>query len=107
MEWDKAKLTSRLMVFATNSVKADTAKIEIGSIDKDKIAFSSSNVKSFVDFDKRTGDFKANIPGQLTDFGYNQFASSMDQYFWDMDKQTILLTKGPKLAKSYFISHQA
>ena len=106
LEWDKAKLTSRLMVFATNSVKADTAKIEIGSIDKDKIAFSSSNVKLFVDFDKRTGDFKANIPGQLTDFGYNQFASSMDQYFWDMDQQTILLTKGPKLAKSYFISRR-
>ncbi|MFM9946143.1 MAG: hypothetical protein ACKVQB_13015, partial [Bacteroidia bacterium] len=76
----------------------------IGSIDKDKIAFSSRNVKSFVDFDKRTGDFKANILGQLTEFGYNQFASSMDQFFWDMDQQTILLTKGPKLAKSYFLS---
>ncbi len=104
LEWDNAKLSSRLMVFATNSVKADTSKIEIGSIDKDKIAFSSSNVKSYVDFTKRTGDFKANIPGQLTDFGYNQFASSMDQYFWDMDAQTILLTKGPRLAKSFFIT---
>lgn len=104
LAWDNAKLTSNLMNFATNSVKSDVAKIEINSIDSTRIAFSSSNVKAFVDFDKRTGDFKANIPGQLTDFGYNQFASSMDQYFWDMDKETILLTKGPKLAKSYFIS---
>jgi hypothetical protein len=106
LEWDNAKLTSNLMVFASNDVKADVAKIEISSIDKEKIAFSSSNVKAFVDFNKRTGDFKANIPGQLTEFGYNQFASSMDQYFWEMDKQTILLTKGPKLEKSYFITRR-
>jgi len=106
LEWDNAKLTSELMAFATNSVKSEVAKIEIGSVDKDKIAFASYNVKAFVDFDKRTGDFKANVPGQLTEFGFNQFASSMDQYFWDMDKQTILLTKGPKLASSYFITRK-
>lgn len=106
LEWDNAKMTSKLMNFATNSVKSDTARIEINTIDQGKIAFSSSNVKAFVDFDKRTGDFKANIPGQLTDFGYNQFASSMDQYFWDMDKQTILLTKSPRMASSYFISRR-
>ena len=106
LEWDNARLISNNIKFATNSMKADTAHIEIGSIDKDKIAFSSSNVKAFVDFDTRTGDFKANIPGELTEFGYNEFASSMDQFFWDMDKQTILLTKGTKLAKSYFVTRK-
>ncbi len=104
LEWDNAKMTSDLMRFETNSVKADVAAVEIASIEKDRIAFSSSNLKAFVDFDTRTGDFKANVPGQLTHFDYNQFASSMDQYFWDMDKQTILLTKGPRLSNSYFIS---
>ena len=106
LAWDNAKMNSKLMNFATNSVKSDTAKIEIMSIDTGRIAFASYNVKAFVDFDKRTGDFKANIPGQLTEFAYNQFASSMDQFYWDMDKQTILLTKGPKLAKSFFIARK-
>jgi len=106
LAWDKASLTSKLMNFATNSVKADTSKIEIASLYKEKFAFASYNVKSFVDFDKRTGDFKANIPGQMTEFGFNEFASSMDQYFWDMDKETILLSKGPRLAKSFFISRK-
>lgn len=106
LAWDKAKLSSQRMNFATNSVKSDTAKIEIASIDSNRIAFASYNVKAFVDFDTRTGDFKANIPGQMTEFAYNGFATSMDQFFWDMDKETILLTKGPKLSKSFFISRK-
>lgn len=104
LEWDNAKLASKLMKFATNSVKSDTANIQISTVDKEKIAFTSSNVNAFVDFDKRTGDFKANIAGQLTTFGYNQFASSMDQFYWEMDNQTILLTKSNKLKNSYFLA---
>ncbi|MCC6720696.1 MAG: hypothetical protein IT243_00725 [Bacteroidia bacterium] len=104
LEWDNAKLTSNQMKFATNSVKADTSNIQISTIDKQKIAFSSSNVNSYVDFDKRTGDFKANIAGQYTTFAYNQFASNMDQFFWEMDKQTILLTKSNKLKTSQFVA---
>jgi hypothetical protein len=106
LAWDRAKLTSKDMKFKPNMVDAKTSQIEIGSIDSDKIAFASYNVNSHVDFNTRIGEFKANEKGRLTDFPFNDYASSMDEYTWDMDAETIELDKGPLLAKkeSYFIS---
>ncbi|PCJ67755.1 MAG: hypothetical protein COA58_01060 [Bacteroidetes bacterium] len=106
LTWDNAKLTSKDMKFEPNKVNADESQIEIGSISGDKIAFASYNVESHVDFTTRIGEFKANEKGKLTDFPFNAYASSMDEYTWDMDAQTIELNKGPLLAqeKSYFIS---
>ncbi|MDA8886801.1 hypothetical protein N9I68_04410, partial [Bacteroidia bacterium] len=92
--------------FKPNRVDAQKSKIEIGAITDDKIAFSSYNVESHVDFTTQIGEFKANEKGKLTDFPFNQYASSMDEYTWDMDAQTIELNKGPQLAReaSYFIT---
>jgi hypothetical protein len=106
LSWDQAKLTSADMKFKPNEVKAKISQIEIGAISSDKIAFASYNVASDVNFTTRIGDFKANETGKLTDFPFNAYASTMDEYKWDMNKQTIELNKGPKLAKekSIFIS---
>ena len=35
--------------------------------------------------------------GQLTKFPFNAYASTMDEYTWDMDAQTIELNAGPNL----------
>lgn len=106
LEWEEAKLTSTDMKFKPNIVDADKSQIQIGAIDNDKIAFASYNVDAHVDFTTRIGEFKANEKGKLTDFPFNAYASSMDEYKWDMDAQTITLDKGPMLAanKSYFVS---
>lgn len=106
LTWDNAKLTSSDMKYKPNRVTANVSAIEIGAITKDKIAFSSTNMKSDVDFSTRIGDFKQNEKGKLTSFPFNAYASSMDEYKWDMDAQTIELNKGPLLAKekSYFVS---
>lgn len=106
LTWDKAKLTSGDMKFKPNKVDAMKSEIEIGSISDDKIAFASYNVESHVDFTTRIGEFKANEKGKLTQLPYNAYASSMDEYTWDMNAETIELNKGPLLAKekSYFVS---
>lgn len=106
LEWEEAKLTSIDMKFRPNAVDAEESEIQIGAIDNDKIAFASYNVESHVDFTTRIGEFKANEKGKLTDFPFNAYASSMDEYTWDMDAQTITLNKGPQLTakESYFIS---
>ena len=85
------------------------SQIKIGAIDSDKIAFASYNVESHVEFTSRIGEFKANEKGQLTDFPFNAYASSMDEYTWDMDAKTITLDKGPGLKdeESYFVSKRA
>ncbi len=106
LSWEKTKVTSKDMKYQPNRVTADVAAIEIGSITDDKIAFSSSNMNSDVDFTTRIGEFKQNEKGKLTEFPFNRYASTMDEYKWDMDVQTIELNKGPQLAKenSYFVS---
>ena len=106
LSWDKAKLTSTDMKYKPNEVNAKVSAVEIGAITADKIAFSSDNMNSHVDFTTRIGEFKQNEKGKLTNFPFNAYASSMDEYTWDMDAQTIALDKGPLLAKekSYFIS---
>ncbi|MEY2923906.1 MAG: hypothetical protein RLZZ337_446, partial [Bacteroidota bacterium] len=106
LAWDRAKLTSKDMKFKPNKVDARYSQIEIGSISSSKIAFASYNVESHVDFTTRIGEFKANEKGKLTDFPFNAYASSMDEYKWDMNAETIELNKGPALAttESYFVS---
>jgi len=70
------------------------------------ISFVSTNVKSHIDFEQRTGEFTANELGHLTQFPYNQFASTLDHFKWDMDKKTIELTPtGRQESKEYvFVS---
>ena len=94
------------MKFKPNEVDAKISAVEIGAVTADKIAFSSDNMNSHVDFSKRIGEFKQNEKGKLTSFPFNAYASTMDEYTWDMDAQTIRLDKGPMLSKekSYFVS---
>jgi hypothetical protein len=92
LRWDNAVLASAKMDFNSIHADADVSSIKIGDVDAGMISFVSSNVKSHIDFEKRTGDFRANEMGHLTQFPYNQFASTMDEFKWDMDKKTILLT---------------
>jgi len=106
LTWDKAKLTSTNMQYQPNKVDAKVSAIEIGAITADKIAFSSDNMNAHVDFNTHIAEFEQNEKGKLTSFPFNSYASSMDEYTWDMNAQTIALDKGPLLAKekSYFVS---
>lgn len=106
LAWDKARLTSADIQFSPNKADAAVSLITIGDIDAELISFASNNVKAHVDFDVREADFIANELGNLTDFPMNQFASSMDEYHWDMDAETIVLSKGNRLKSedSYFIT---
>lgn len=106
LDFENARLTSKEVVFSPNKADADTALITIGDIDAELISFASNNVKAHVDFDQRTGDFTANELGNLTEFPLNMFASSMDKYHWDMDAETIELSKTGRLKdeESFFVS---
>jgi hypothetical protein len=106
LSWDNARLTSADMRFSPNRAKAEISRIEIGDFETNKISLASPNVKSDVDFDNRTGDFIANQKGLFTELPFNQFATSMDHFFWDMNRKTVLFTKTGSLKdeESIFIS---
>ncbi|MBR9860824.1 hypothetical protein GYB22_08765 [bacterium] len=108
LEWDIAKLKSKDLKFKPNMVDAEESAIELSTVSEDRIAFASDNVNSHVDFNTRIGEFKANEVGTLTRFPFNGYASTMDEYTWDMDAQTIELNNGPRLpaTKSMFISQK-
>lgn len=107
LRWDNAVLASADMHFNPIHADADVSDIKIGDVDAGMISFVSTNVRSHIDFEKRTGDFRANEMGHLTQFPYNQFASTMDEFKWDMDKKTILLTPtGRQNSKEYVFKSQ-
>jgi len=109
LAWDNAVLSSKAMVFGPEKADAAVSSIRIGDIDAGMISFASDNVKSHIDFEKRTGNFRANKLGQFAEFAYNQYATSMDDFKWDMDKKTILVTSSGRMPdeKSVFLSRRA
>lgn len=106
MSWEKNKFWSTYMKFKPNGVKALESGIEIGAPGFEKVAFTNSNLWADIDFNTRKGQFKANDKGLITELPFNAFATSMDEFLWDMNAATILFTASPGLSKeqSYFIS---
>ncbi len=94
-EWDEGKLTSRLISYGPFQAKADTGNIEIKSLDGKGIAFDSRNVNGNLDFDARFGQFKANTPDANTTLPYDQYKTTMNEFTWDMKKQTVEFKSDP------------
>lgn len=103
LAWDNAKLTSQDMRFAPVTADAAVSAIQIGDVDAGMISFVSSNVKSHIDFEKRTGDFRANTSGHITQMPYNQFTSTLDDFKWDMDRKTILMTATGRMKNNDYV----
>ncbi len=89
LDWDKASLQSKLLSFSSYSATADTSTINIRTLGVEGVAIRTKNVKSDLDFDKKMGKFKANVPGEWTDFPYNQYQTSLNAYTWDMEGEAI------------------
>ena len=65
LTWDIASMKSKDMKFKPNMTDAEVSSIELHTVSDDKIAFSSDNMNSHVDFNTRIGEFKANDPGSI------------------------------------------
>ncbi|MBL7826143.1 MAG: hypothetical protein JNJ57_05890 [Saprospiraceae bacterium] len=94
-EWAEGKLTSKIISYGPFQASADTGNIEIKSLDGKGIAFDSKNVDGELDFDAKTGHFKANTPDANTSLPYDQYRTSMNEFTWDMRKQTIEFKADP------------
>ncbi len=87
--WDKGIMKSELMSFKAFSVDADTANLQIFAFGSDDFAFDTKNVKATLDFDQSEGRIKANSSDLSTTMPYNQYQTSMNEFIWDMKKETI------------------
>lgn len=103
VDWPEAKLTSRNVQFGLNRMDADTADFSIKSIDSTKFALSTTNVEAHIDFDKRFGNFVSNTDDISTEFPYNQYRTSINEFDWDMDKK-LMHFKAPAGTEADFTS---
>ncbi len=89
-DWKDGTLKSKSMRFNTFSIDADTSNLNIKTKDAEgQLAFSTKNVKSNIDFEKKLGKFKSNSQAINTEMPYTQYKTSMNEFEWDMDKKEI------------------
>jgi hypothetical protein len=88
-EWSEGKMTSKIISYGPFQASADTANLEIKSLDGKGVAFDSKNVDGELDFDAQTGHFKANSESATTTLPLDQYRTSMNEFTWDMKGKTI------------------
>ena len=89
LEWEDAGLSSEDMLFSGYGVRADTSRLQIKSIDEDKVALDLPNVMSNIHFGSKTGYFRSNHDSIPTELPFNLYRTSMDEFKWDMSDKTI------------------
>lgn len=94
-EWTEGKLTSKQIAYGPFQAGADTANLEIKSLDGKSIALDSRNVDGELDFDAQKGDFKANSAESNTTLPLDQYTTSMNEFSWDMKAKTINFKADP------------
>lgn len=109
MAFTQSELESNLFDFKENDFKADTADFRLTGDEAASLAFSTKNVSAKIDFETRTGEFKANDGGSYVEFPENQYICYLDQFKWFLDQKEIEFTTSAEnatteMAGSKFIS---
>jgi len=103
-DFREATLASNLFNFESESLNSDTLSLVIKSIAEDKVTFNTPNVNGRIDFAKREGEFKSNEAGIETHFANNQYKTSINEFFWDMDGNFLDFKAPPGTQGVYFTS---
>jgi hypothetical protein len=88
-EWAEGKLNSRLISYGPFHALADTANLQIKSVDGTGNALESKNVNAAIDFDLQTGRFKSNSQKTATTLPIDQYQTSMNEFTWDLREKLI------------------
>lgn len=102
MDFDNAELKSQIFEYQNMTFNADTSDFKLKSDSTADtgtgIAFSTNNVNSKIDFNKRVGEFVANGGASFVDFPMNSYICFMDQFKWFMDDFELELSTSEKEA---------
>lgn len=104
--FNDAEISSRNFQFQNHTFGSNVASFKLKSVDPGKYAFNATNVKAFVDFEKRYADFKSNSNNAKIEFPYNQYRATLSDMTWKIDEKKIILNAGKSqpAASSAFIS---
>jgi hypothetical protein len=100
MTFAASELESDHFKYKQNVFDADTSDFRLTSDNTNALAFSTNNVQSHIDFDKRVGDFKSNGGGSYVKFPLNQYICFIDQFTWFMDNKEIEMSSSSSASQS-------
>ncbi len=89
MKYNKAKLSSSLFKYRSESFKSDTANLEIASVNVNKLAIKTDSVKAHVDFTAMESKFKSNTATGKVELPENLYQAYVEEFNWKMDKYTL------------------
>ena len=90
-KFSNAQVISDLFDFDYITLTADTSDFQLLTETGGDLAIETTDYKSFIDFDSRTGRFEALGRRSVVRFPYNKYISSMDEMLWNMDREEITL----------------
>ena len=86
---NRGVLTADLISFEAFSAQSDTSNLQIKASGVEHLALDTKNVYAKLDFDKQIGHVKANKEDIITTLPYNKYQTSLNEYDWDMQNETI------------------
>ncbi len=90
LDWPEASMNSKDFHFGAFSVESEQTDLSIKAVGTDgELAFDSKNVRADVNFDEGIGKFKSNSDEITTSMPYNKYKTSMNEFTWDMNKETV------------------
>ncbi len=102
-DWSDGRMRSKLLSFGAYSVAADTAMLEVKSLENEgEVALSNDNVKGSIDFDELLGHFEANADEDPTSLPYNQFKTTMNTFDWDLNNKLITFESDLEKLATFF-----
>ncbi len=91
VEFEKASMASRNILFTRRKMFSDTANFKLKAFEEEGLTFSTVNVNAKIDFDERVGEFVTNGEGSYVKFDKNQYIAYMERFKWYMDAEDIEL----------------
>ena len=88
-KWDEGEMDSKMFDFGHYSVQADTTNLQIKALETDALAFDTKNVSGVMDFEKKSGNFKANDKDAVTTMPHNEYITTLNEFEWNLGKKNI------------------
>lgn len=87
--FDQASVASKLINYKGITFVSDTSDFSLKSNDPNLPALTTTNMRSFIDLDKRFGEFSSNGAGSYVTFPLNQYISYIEKFKWLMDDKNV------------------
>ncbi len=95
-DWAQGTMKADLFDIGSSSVSSDSTNLAIKVAGVSDLALHTTNVSSSFDFEKNTGHVKANVDSITTMLPYNKYQTSMNEFNWDLNGESVTFLSGDK-----------